>query len=87
MLKHYCIVIYKEIVTESFAVTDVTVVTGAALFVPKVRAAVSTPVNALNVILLSTMMSARTEGKNQALAGAIPIVVSTLALGLKINFD
>ena len=40
--------IYKEIVIESFAVTDMTAMTSAILFL-KVRAAVSTPMNALNI--------------------------------------
>ena len=31
MHKRYCIVIYKEIVTESFAVTDMTTVTSVSL--------------------------------------------------------
>ena len=38
--------IQKEIVIESFAVTDMTTVASAVLFL-KVRAAVSTPVNVL----------------------------------------
>ena len=36
---------------------------------------------------LAPVDACRTEGKNQALVGAIPYCGETLALGLKINFD
>ena len=39
----------KEIVTESFVVTDMTAVTSAMLFRSESRAAVSTPMTPLNV--------------------------------------
>ena len=40
MHERYCIVIKKEIVTESFAVTDMTAVTSAVLFRPEIKQAI-----------------------------------------------
>ena len=55
MDQRYCVVIQKEIVTESFAVTSMTTVTIVLYcFVLKVRAAVSTPMNALNVFIVDS---------------------------------
>ena len=47
MHERYCIVIEKEIVTESFALTDMSSVTSSVF-----KAAVSTPLNALNIVLV-----------------------------------
>ena len=49
MHERYCIVIQKEIIIESFSVTDMTAVTGAVSFRSERKGSGSTPMNAHKV--------------------------------------